>query len=117
MTQAQVLSFVYITTAKADDVLRDIGKCAPISVGVSGKLATEARLTPELICKSMLSGSMAVAISHSVSQEDYLAYVGRMYRLMRASQQGQKEVQCVMEELRAEDARKAAPPAVEETAG
>lgn len=113
---AQVLSFLYITTAKADDVLRDIGKCAPISVGVSGKLATEARLTPELICKSMLSGSMAVAIAHSVSQEDYIAYVGRMYRLMRASQKGQQEVQRIMEDLRAEDAQKAAVAAGEETA-
>lgn len=85
---ARLLSFLYVATATATDVLRDIGKCAPIAVGVAGKLGAEARLTPELVCKSMLSVSMAVAIAHGVSEKDFLGYAGRMYRLMRASQEG-----------------------------
>lgn len=113
----RVLSFLYVATATAADVLRDIGKCAPIAAGVAGKLGAEARLTPELVCKSMLSGSMAVAIAHGVSEEDYLRYAGRMYRLMRASQKGPEEVATVMADLRAEDPSKAALDASLEPAG
>lgn len=114
---ARVLSFLYVATATAADVLRDIGKCAPIAVGVAGKLGAEARLTPELVCKSMLSGSMAVAIAHGVSEKDFLGYAGRMYRLMQASQKGPSEVEVVMSDLRAEDERKAAPVASLESSG
>lgn len=110
------MSFLYVASSSAVDVRADLARCAPLAASVSAKLMTEAKLTPEKVCKGMLCASVAQAIAHGVTEEQFLAYTKKMYRIMRASQSDDRsEVDRVMASFKEQEAlvEAAVPPAVD----